>query len=163
MLIVPTAFWVGGYILSIIGGIKGLRGRPRAGLVCMAVGQCVVIGALLIGMLPVLSPYIGGGPAFLAETARRELPGRRIVLYETRPEAVAFVLRRPVPVFSHNEKGKLMAALHEGPTALIAPVKQREFWQSLPHEQLWPRGLDVLIDVPRLREAAADVEQSDGK
>lgn len=159
ILIVPTAFWVGGYGASIVGAIAGIRGRGAAGVMLMAAGQLVVIGALLIGMLPVLSPYLGGGPADLAQLAQSDLPGRQIVLYETRPEAVAFVLRRSVPVFSHSERDKLVAALRGGPTALIAPLKEREVWGSLPHGQVWPRGLDVLVDVPRLpKEPGHDVE-----
>jgi 4-amino-4-deoxy-L-arabinose transferase-like glycosyltransferase len=152
LLVVPAAFWLGGYVASVIGGIEGMRGRPRAALTFMVAGQLAVVGSLLIGMLPVLSPYLGGGPAYLAQLAKRELPGRRIVLYETRPETVAFVLRRAVPVFSHNEKAQLMTALRREPTALIAPLEEQDLWGSLPHDQLWRRGLDVLVDVQPLSE-----------
>ena len=154
LLVLPTAFWVGGYAVIAAGGIEGMAGRPHRGLRFMAAGQTVVVGALLIGVLPVLSPYLGGGPAHLAERARREMPDSRIVLYETRPETVAFVLRRPVPVFSHNEKVQLMAALEDTPTALIAPAKEKSFWGELPYRRFWRSGSAALLDFP-----ATEMEQ----
>ncbi len=151
LLVIPTAVWVGGYAIIALGGMEGAAARPRRALGFMAAGQAVIAGALLAGVLPVLSPYLGGGPASLADRARRELPGRRIVLYETRPETVAFALRRTVPVFSHNQKAALAAALQEGPTALVAPAEEAEFWAALPRRRVWRRGLDVLLDIPALR------------
>lgn len=150
LLVVPAAFWVGGYAASVSGGFHALAARTRAALAFMVTGQAVIIGSLLIGMLPVLSPYLGGGPAHLAELAQRELPGRQVVLYETRPETVAFALRRSVPVFSRNQKSELLAEMTKGPTALIAPLEERAFWQSLPYQRLWIRGLDVLLDAHEL-------------
>ncbi|MFB3882948.1 MAG: glycosyltransferase family 39 protein [Armatimonadota bacterium] len=160
LLMAPSVLWAAGYVVTLFGGVQGLRRRARSGLALMAIGQFVVVGALLFAMLPVLSPYLGGGPAYLAQLAQRELPGRPIILYETRPETVNFVLRRAVPTFSHNEKDKLLAALRSGPTALIAPVKERAFWQSLSSDRQWRRGLDVLLAVsPMPKEGAAGVVQ----
>ncbi|MCJ7751790.1 MAG: glycosyltransferase family 39 protein, partial [Armatimonadetes bacterium] len=153
LLVLPTALWVGGYVVIALGGIEGYAGRSRRGIAFLAAGQTVVVGALLIGVLPVLSPYIGGGPADLSLRAQREMPGSRIVLYETRPETVAFALRRTVPVFSHNQKAELMASLKDTPTALIAPTKEAEFWTGLPYRRSWQHGLDVLLEVPALAEA----------
>ena len=150
LLVVPAACWVGGYAASVSGAFHALAGRTRAALAFMVSGQAVIIGSLLIGMLPVLSPYLGGGPAHLAQLAQRELPGQPVVLYETRPETVAFALRRSVPVFSRNQKSEVLAEMAKGPTALIAPLEEREFWQSLPHGRLWIRGLDVLLDAHKL-------------
>ena len=153
-LVLPTAFWVAGYAAILVGGVEALRRAPRRGLGFMVAGQVGVLGALLIGMLPVLSPYLGGGPAYLAEIAAREVPNSRVILYETRPEGVAFVLGETIPVFSHNERDKLVAELRKGPSALIAPLRERGFWQSLPYIQLWARGGEVLLDVPRLTEGS---------
>ena len=153
-LIIPSACWVIGLAIIVLGSIFALKGNPRRGIGLLVVGQVVVVGALLFGVLPVLSPYLGGGPAYLAQTAQLELPGSRIILYETRPEGVAFVLRRPVPVFSHNEKDKLLSEMRRGPTALIVPRKERKFWETLPHTQVWPRGSDMLLEVPQLTAGA---------
>ena len=150
LLVVPAACWVGGYAASVSGAFHALAGRTRAALAFMVTGQAVIIGSLLIGMLPILSPYLGGGPAHLAQLAQRELPGQPIVLYETRPETVAFALRRSVPVFSRNQKSEVLAEMAKGPTALIAPIEERAFWQPLPHRRLWIRGLDVLLDAHKL-------------
>jgi 4-amino-4-deoxy-L-arabinose transferase-like glycosyltransferase len=163
LLVVPAAFWVGGYAASVSGGLRALAGRTRAALAFMVIGQTIIIASLLIGMLPVLSPYLGGGPAHLARVAQRELPDRQIVLYETRPETVAFALRRSVPVFSRNQKSELLAEMAKGPTALIAPLEEREFWQSLPHGRLWTRGLDVLLDAHELAaDGSEDVVEESG-
>jgi len=151
-LVLPTAFWVGGYAVIAMGGIEGYAGRFRRGIGFLAAGQTVTVGALLIGILPVLSPYLGGGSANLAERAQREMPESRIVLYETRPETVAFTLRRTVPVFSRNQTPELMAALRDTPTALIAPTKEAEFWAGLPYRRSWRHGLDILLEVPALGE-----------
>jgi 4-amino-4-deoxy-L-arabinose transferase-like glycosyltransferase len=158
LLELPSVLWSTGYLASLLGGVQGLRKRPRAGLALMAVGQLVVVGALLFAMLPVLSPYLGGGPAQLAQLAQRELPGRPIILYETRPETVNFVLRRTVPTFSHNQKDQLLAALRAKPSALIAPADEQDFWKSLPYRKQWRRGLDLLLDVsPPLKQGGVGV------
>ena len=151
-LVFPTAVWVGGYVVIALGGIEGCAGRSRRGIALLAVGQGLIVGALLIGVLPVLSPYLGGGPADLSLRAQREMPESKIVLYETRPETVAFALRRTVPVFSHNQKAELMAALRDTPTALIAPTKEAEFWTGLPYHRSWRHGMDVLLEIPALAE-----------
>ncbi len=78
------------------------------------------------------------------------------MLYETRPETVAFVLRRPVPTYSRNEQEALLAALEQGPTALIAPLKQAEFWRHLPYRRAWRGGADVLLEVPKLEQESSD-------
>ena len=150
LLTVPAAFWVGGYGIIALGAAVALVGRVGTGLRFMVAGQAVILGALLIGILPVLSPYLGGASARLAEVARRELPDSRVVLYDTRPETVAFVLRRPVPEFSRDQQRQILAALRTGPTALIASAKERAFWQQLPARRVWRSGDRVLVEVPNL-------------
>jgi hypothetical protein len=155
-LVIPAAVWMAGLGVIALGSLEGASGRVRRGLGVMAVGQVAAVGAVLFGVLPVLSPYLGGGPARLAGIAAKELPESRIVLYETRPETVAFVLRRPVPTYSRNEQEALLAALEQGPTALIAPLKQAEFWRHLPYRRAWRGGADVLLEVPKLEQESSD-------
>jgi hypothetical protein len=113
----------------------------------MVAGAAAIIGAVLIGFLPVLWPYLEGGAAELAAVAERELPGTRIVLYETRPEAVAFALERSVPTYSSDEHGQLLEALRAGPTALIVPMKEWQFWSALPARVVGRSGDRVLLAV----------------
>jgi 4-amino-4-deoxy-L-arabinose transferase-like glycosyltransferase len=149
-LVIPASVWIAGLGVIALGSLEGAAARARRGLGIMAVGQATVVGAVLFGMLPVVSPYLGGGSARLAELAADELPASEIVLYETRPETVAFVLRRPVPTYSRNEHEALLTALEHKPTALIAPLKQAEFWRGLPYQRSWRSGADVLLEVPAL-------------
>jgi 4-amino-4-deoxy-L-arabinose transferase-like glycosyltransferase len=147
-LVVPVAIWVGGYITIIIGAVLGLERQARRALHFLALGQVLAVAAVLGGVLPVLSPFLGGGPSELARLAQEQLPDYRLILYETRPEAVAFTLQRPVPVYSHHQQEELLAALEEGPTALMAPAKEQQVWGSLPYRQRWRTGLDVLLELP---------------
>jgi 4-amino-4-deoxy-L-arabinose transferase-like glycosyltransferase len=158
-LVVPVSFCAGGYAIIAVAGVVGLAGRARRALGCAIAGQAVVLAAVLGGILPVLSPYLGGAPATLAEVAQREIPESEIVLYETYPEAVAFVLRRPVRTFSRHQQADLLSELRQRPVALIAPVKQKEFWQALPYRRDLRNGAHVLLDVPAMEPEgnAADV------
>lgn len=147
-LVIPSACWVAGISLIISGAVLALRKRPRPGIGLLIMGQIVVLGALLLGVLPILSPFLGGGPAVLAVKAQEELPESRIILYETRPEGVAFILERTVLVFSHNEQDKLLQELAKGRTALIAPLKESDFWERLPYTESSKYGQYILLDVP---------------
>jgi 4-amino-4-deoxy-L-arabinose transferase-like glycosyltransferase len=149
-LVVPVSFCAGGYAIMAAAGVVGLAGRARRALGWAIAGQAVVLAAVLGGILPVLSPYLGGAPATLAKVAQREIPESEIVLYETYPEAVAFVLGRPVPVFSRHQQDNLLSELRQRPVALIAPVKQKEFWQALPYRRDLRNGAHVLLDVPAM-------------
>jgi len=161
LLVVPTAFWLGGYAAIAFGGARSLAGRLREGLGFMVGGQLVLIGALIFGVLPVLSPYVGGAPATLAQRAARDLRGHKIMLYETRPETVAFALERTVPTFSYNEKSALKEALIESPSALIAPIAARNFRKALPAVRTWRHGGHILLDIPKLDSAALAHIQTD--
>jgi 4-amino-4-deoxy-L-arabinose transferase-like glycosyltransferase len=148
-LVVPSAIWAGGYAGIAIGASFALFGRVRSGLAAMVAGQLMTVAALLAGILPVLSPYLGGGPAQLAEIARSELPDSRVVLYDTRPETVAFVLGRNVPAYSGDMQKRVIDALEYEDTALVAPLKRRDFWEKLPARRVWRSGDRVLLDIPR--------------
>jgi len=158
-LVIPASVWIAGLGVIAVGALEGAAAHVRRGLGIMVLGQGLVLGAVLFGVLPVVSPYVGGGPTRLVEVAVEELPDSEIILYETRPEAVAFALRHPVPTYSRHEQEALLAALKGQPTALIAPLKQAEFWRQLPYERSWRSGSDVLLDVPAL---AHDSDRSGG-
>ncbi len=89
LLIPPVAIWVGGYGLIILGSIRALAGGREGATGMLFAGQAVIVAAVLGGVLPVLSPYLGGATSTLAELAERELPHSQVVLYETRAESVA--------------------------------------------------------------------------
>ncbi len=159
-LVLPVSFCAGGYAVMLVAGLWGLAGRARLALGGTIAGQAVVLAAVLGGVLPILSPYLGGAPATLAEVAQREIGGSEIVLYETYPEAVAFVLERPVPVFSRHQQDDLLSELRGGPVALIAPTKEREFWERLRYRRALRHGAHVLLDVPAM---AASDSTGDGR
>jgi hypothetical protein len=149
LLVIPTAIWIGGYGVIALGAGIGLAGRARAGLVAMAAGQTAILGALLAGILPVLSPHLEGGrESRLAELAQRALPDSQVVLYDTRPEAVAFVLRRTVPCYGRDQWQEVLRQHDAGPTALIAPEKSRDVWGSLRARRAWRVGDRMLLEVP---------------
>jgi len=147
LLVGPAAAWAAGYLVVAAGAVLGLTGRMRSGLAMTAAGQAVCLLSLLAGVLPVLSPYLGGASATLALRAEKELPGRQIVLYETNPETVNFVLRRAVPTYDDDQKEQLLAHVQEMPTALIAPLGEEAFWRTLPARRRWREGDRVLLDV----------------
>lgn len=149
-LVVPSAVWAAGYVVVALGAGFALVQRVRSGIGAMAAGQMVIAAALLAGVLPVLSPYLGGGPAQLAQIARSRLPDSRIVLYDTRPETVAFVLERTVPAYPRDQQDAVIAALRDGDTALVAPFKSWDFWAHLPARRIWRSGDRVLLDIPRV-------------
>ncbi len=161
-LVIPAAFCAGGYAIMLVAGLQGLAGQARRGLGLACGGQALVLAAVLGGILPVLSPYLGGAPATLAEVAQRELPESEIVLYETYPEAAAFVLTKPVPVFSRHQQADLLSELGQRSLALIAPIRAREFWEGLPYRQIWRNGAHVLLDVPATG-GAGDVTDLSGE
>ncbi len=148
LLFWPVFIWVAGYVIIAVGAWAALRGRPGRGLPVIMAGQAATLGAVLIGILPLLSPYLGGGSARLASLAARELPRSALVLYETRPETVNFALQRTVPTFDRHQQEALAAALRAGPTALIAPAKEAAFWKALPIRRRWQVGDRVLLDIP---------------
>lgn len=157
-LVLPAALWVAGYGVIALGAARALSNGPRAGIGALIGGQAIALCAVLAGFLPVLAPYLAGAPALLAEVARRELPGRRVLLYDTRPEAAAFALGRSVPVFSADERRDLLRALERGPAAVIAPLSAGELRSELPVRRAWREGDRVLLDVPAppTQQAATD-------
>ena len=150
LLIAPSLVWLLSYLVIAFAAAAVLRGRSRNPVAMLTLGQLSAVAALLFGLLPVLSPYLGGGSARLAELARRELPGRRVVLYETHPENVNFVLKEPVPTYNEHQQGELEDELRAAPTALIAPAKESSFWSRLPARHTWRLGDRVLLDIPKL-------------
>jgi 4-amino-4-deoxy-L-arabinose transferase-like glycosyltransferase len=147
-LILPVTIWASGYAVIAVGSLLALVRRPRGGLALMAGGQCLVLAAVLIGILPVLSPYLGGAEARLAQLASTELSHSQVVLYRVRPEAVAFVLGRTVPVFTRDQQADAVELLRAAPAALIAPAEEQGFWSRLPARRTWRAGNLVLLDVP---------------
>jgi len=148
LLVIPVVVWVIGLADIAVGALYGLRGRLRPALAAVATGQVAILLSVLAGILPVLSPYLGGGVARLALVAARELPHSQLVLYETNPETVCFVLRRSVLTFGRREQHQLMEQLASGPVALIAPVKDRALWEQLPSCRQWRAGSHVLLEIP---------------
>lgn len=156
LLIPPVAIWVGGYGLIALGSIRALAGGRKVATGMLLAGQCVIVAAVLGGVLPVLSPYLGGASSSLAELAQRELPNSQVVLYQTRAESVAFVLERSVPVFSSDQQQQLLDALRAQPTALLAPLGEDAFWAQLPARRIWRNGDHVLLDIPRTSDEPAE-------
>ena len=153
MLTPPVLVWSGGYLVMVLGAALALVRRPYLGLAAMTAGQIFVLGAVLWGIFPLLSPYLEGGrESRLAQMAQRRLPGARVVLYETRPEAVAFVLQQSVPVFDGDHQDQLLTALRAGPTALIAPTRDRPLWEHLSAREIGTVGDRVLLEVPPIKQ-----------
>jgi len=150
LLTAPALIWVAGYLVIAFAAAAVLLCRFRNPVEMLVLGQVAAMVALLFGVLPVLSPYLGGGSSGLAELARRELPASRIVLYQTHPENVNFVLQRPVPTYDQHQQQQLVDQLRTAPTALIAPAKDSAFWSSLPARHTWRLGDSVLLDIPKM-------------
>jgi hypothetical protein len=150
LVIAPALICVVGYLVIAFAAAAVLLRRSRNPIAMLALGQVAVVVAVLFGVLPVLSPYLGAGSGGLAELARRELPGNRIVLYQTHPENVNFVLQRPVLVYDRHHREQLLEQLHAAPTALIAPAKDSTFWGSLGARRTWRLGDRVLLDIPKM-------------
>lgn len=149
-LVAPVAVWAAGYGIMAAAGIMSLGRASQFSVTALGAGQVVVVGAALIGVLPIVSPYVGGGAAELAEVAARELRGSQVVLYDTRPETVAFVLQRSVPSFGRDQQDAVRRLLARGDTALLAPAQAREFLGELPARRSWRAGDRVLLDIPKL-------------
>ncbi len=146
-LVAPALVWYAACLVMVLGAVQALAGRRSLGLGGIVVGQTAVLLSVLFGVLPVLSPYLGGGAAGLAEFAERSMPNRELVLYETRPEAVAFALERTVRVFSRQQQDQLLDRLRQRPSALIAPAGEEELWRTLPVRGVWRMGDRMLLDV----------------
>lgn len=148
LLVGPSIVWAVGYGVIAVGAGGALAGRVVPALALVTGGQMVVLAAVLVGVLPAVSPFLGGGSAALAMRAARELPRARIVLYETHPETVNFALRRSVPTYDKDRQAELRAELAAGDVALIAPVGEEDFWSRLPARRTWRAGDRVLLDLP---------------
>jgi len=146
-LVVPSALWAASCVGIALGALLGASGRPASGIRVMAGGQMAAVAVVLVGILPVLSPYLGGATATLTRIARAELNGRRLVLYDTYPEAAAFVLQRTVPAFEKEETEELYAALRAGPTFVIAPKRAQHLWRGLPVRRVWTSGDRMLLEI----------------
>ncbi len=149
LLVLPVAAWIIGYAIILLGAVQAMAGHPRAGLAVMVGGQVAAVCAVVVGILPVVSPYLEGGREYrLAESALGNIPQSRVVLYNTRPEAVAFVLRRSVSSYGRGQWDQVLASIEAGPTALIAPTEDQHLWQELPARRSWRLGNRVLLDIP---------------
>lgn len=152
----PVAVWVAAYAVIAFGVVMVLARRRVAGLAVIAAGQVVVLGAVLVGIFPVISPYLEGGrESRLAEIAQQKLPGRRVLLYDTRPEAVAFVLGRTVPLFARDQQEQLLVELRNGPAALIAPAPKEPTWSLLIDREVGRVGDRGVFDVPMITDGEA--------
>ena len=146
-LVVPSALWAGACVGIALGALLGASGRPASGIRVMAGGQMVAVAVVLVGFLPVLSPYLGGATATLTGIARAELGGRQLVLYDTYPEAAAFELERPLLSFEREQTAEVYAALRAGPTFVIAPKRARHLWRGLPVRRVWTSGDRMLLEI----------------
>ncbi len=147
-LIPGVAVWVGGYVIILAGALLALARRAPIGLGVVIAGQTTVLAACLLGVLPVVSPYLEGGrESRLAEIAVRELPDSQVVLYDTRAEAVAFVLGRTVPSYAREERERVLSLSAERPTALIVPTEAGELRRELSVRREWSVGDRLLLDV----------------
>ncbi len=150
-----VAVWVAGYGIILVGALLALARRGLTGVGLLTTGQITVLAAGLIGILPVISPYLEGGrESRLAEIAQRELPDSQVVLYDTRPEAVAFVLGRTVPCYGRDEWQQALSLAGERPTALIVPTEPGELRRGLPVRREWRVGDRLLLDVRDTRQSA---------
>jgi 4-amino-4-deoxy-L-arabinose transferase-like glycosyltransferase len=156
-LVVPVLLWAATYGVIVLGGVLGRRGRTRWGLFALAIGQTAALGAAFLAFAPALDPHMEGAREYrAAQLARRAVPGGRVVLYETRPEAAAFVLGHTVPVFSGGQEGALVNELAKGRSALILPYRLRnsDFLSRLPIRQTWKVGDRALMELDPVRVLA---------
>jgi len=146
----PVLSWTMAYLVIALGALLALARRPAAGLAAVAAGQVVAVGAVVFGLFPVISPYLEGGResrlAVLAAGAATR-GGLSIMVYDTRPEAIAFVLQRPVPTFGQHEKARLLAKLREAPAVLIAPASERALRERLATKLVGAVGDHVVVRV----------------
>jgi 4-amino-4-deoxy-L-arabinose transferase-like glycosyltransferase len=156
-LVVPVLLWAAAYAVVALGGVLGRRGRTRRALLALAIGQTAVLAAAFLGFAPALDPHMEGAREYrAAELARRQIPGGRVVLYETRPEAVAFALGHAVPVFPEGQEAALVNELAKNRSALILPYRLRnsDFLTRLPVRQTWKVGDRALMEVDPVRVLA---------
>ena len=150
-LVLPAYLWAGAYGVIAVGAVLGLVRRPGAGIGLVAVGQTAAVAVVLTGLLPILSPYMEGAREYrLAQLAQRELPRAEVVLYETRPEAVSFVLGREVAIYGKRQEQELRDSLSNQQAALLAP--EQEVPPGLPVGRRWRVGNYVLLEI-RPRQA----------
>ena len=150
-LVTPAYLWAAAYGIIAVGAILGLARRPRAGIGVMAVGQTAAVAVVLAGILPILSPFMEGAREYrLTQLAQRELPRAKVVLYETRPEAVCFVLGREVATYGKRQEQELRDSLSNQQVALLAP--EQELPTGLPAGRQWKVGNYVLLEI-RPRQA----------
>jgi 4-amino-4-deoxy-L-arabinose transferase-like glycosyltransferase len=152
-----------GYFIMLLGGLAGLLRPAVVGIWMLSIGQLLVVAAVLFGVLPAASPYLGGSEAQLAAIAQRELPKSKILLYHTYPEGVAFVLQRPAPVYNGKNQAELIKELQTGPSALLARARDKHFWEQLPRRRMWRAGGHVLLDIPKIGERGEGLGARNGK
>lgn len=159
-LLFPGAImWAMGCLLIALGAFSGLARAPGAGLGLLTVGQVVVIWAVLTGLLPVVADHLEGGREYrLARQARvmEKAMGRQVsgltLLYDTRPEAAAFALGRPVPVFEREQQADLLRAIRarsreRGGVMVIAPVESMPVFAPFHPKELARAGDRVLLHI----------------
>jgi hypothetical protein len=113
----------------------------------VTLAQVGVALTVIFTILPVLSPHLGGAEAELAQIAARELTDREVVLYDVRPEVVAFGLEQTVTVLGSDLEDELVARAAARPTALIAPAEHGRVWEHLHARRRWQSGNRVLLDI----------------
>jgi 4-amino-4-deoxy-L-arabinose transferase-like glycosyltransferase len=128
----PVLSWMIAYLVIGLGALLALQRRPALGLAAAMAGQLVAVGAVLLGLFPVISPCLEGGREWrLAELAGPRIRGHQLALYDTRPEAIAFHFQHPVLAFGRGQEAQLLGRLRGRWTVLIAPTKDRALWESL--------------------------------
>ncbi len=118
-----------------------------------------MIWAVLTGLLPVVAGHLEGGREYrLARQARvmEKAMGRQVsgltLLYDTRPEAAAFALGRPVPVFEREQQADLLRAIRarsreRGGVMVIAPVESMPVFAPFHPKELARAGDRVLLHI----------------
>jgi hypothetical protein len=165
--------WMAAYLLMVLGALTVLARAEVGGLSMIAAGQLAVVGAVLTGILPIICPYLEGGREYrLAQEARILEHARRqdtlgiTLLYDTRPEAVAFVLQHPVPAFDRDHQAEILAELRarlqsgsgapvagQASALVIAPAKDQALFEEFAVDELARVGDRVLLDVRPARQA----------
>jgi len=159
--------WMAAYLLVVLGALIVLARAEVGGLSMIAVGQLAALGAVLIGILPIVSPHLEGGREYrvaqearILEHARRQDTSGITLLYDTRPEAVAFVLQHPVPVFDRDHQAEMLAELRarlrsgssppaagQASALVIAPAKDQALFEEFAVDELASVGDRMLLDV----------------
>jgi hypothetical protein len=148
LLVIPLVRWGMTYAVISVGAVLGGSRHVKAGIGVMIGGQTAVLMIVFAGVPPVVCPYMEGAREYqLAQLAQRKLPGAEVVLYDSRPEAVCFVVGHPVRVFGRTQPGELARYAQGRRVAVIASAGETP--TGLKTRRRWQVGNGVLIEVRR--------------